>query len=154
MNTGRGTGTLHLDLVNGTGIANVGGTPLAGTPVTGETYQIDKGGTVIGTGEGQPVTGFGSGGYALFSDVQRERRRDAFACSSDGRILAAGGIGCAAHVIRTPRSPAYCTLQLAAILVERRAGSVVRDQRPRRDGSHEHHSGAELHPSTATARSL
>jgi hypothetical protein len=48
------------------GIANIGGTPLGGAPVTGQTYQIDKGGTVVGSGEGQLVTGFGNGGYALF----------------------------------------------------------------------------------------
>ena len=35
-------------------------TPLTGTPFTGETYDIDKGGTVIGSGEGQLFAGFGT----------------------------------------------------------------------------------------------
>ena len=103
VNTGRGTGTLHLDVVNGTGITNTGGTPLAGTPFTGETYQIDKGGTVIGSGEGQPVAGFGNGGYALFSDVPIATAPGRVRVLSDGRILAAGGIGCAANV--NPNDP-------------------------------------------------
>ena len=69
--TGRGTGTLRLDVANGTGITNIAGTAaLAGTPFTGETYEIDKGGTVLGIGEGQPVAAFGSGGYAPFSEGQ------------------------------------------------------------------------------------
>ena len=88
VNTGRGTGTLHLDVVNGTGITNTGGTPLAGTPFTGETYQIDKGGTVLGSGEGQLVTGFGNGGYALFGDVQIATTPGRVRVLSNGQIFA------------------------------------------------------------------
>jgi uncharacterized delta-60 repeat protein len=107
VNTGHGTGSLHLDVVNGTGITNAAGHALAGTPFTGETYQIDKGGTVIGTGAGQPVANFGSSGYALFSDVQTVAAPTAIAVLADGRILAAGGIGC------DPSPPSTCALQLA-----------------------------------------
>ena len=70
VSTGRNTGSLRLDVANGVGITDAGGNPLVGTSFTGETYQIDKGGTVVGTGEGQPVTTFGSQGYALFNEVQ------------------------------------------------------------------------------------
>jgi len=50
VHTGRGTGTVRLDLANGTGIANVGSTPLTGSfPIAGEVFDIDKGGTLIGT---------------------------------------------------------------------------------------------------------
>src|SRR6185369_2763562 len=103
VNTGRGTGALHLDIVNGTGVTNTGGTPLAGTPVTGETYQIDKGGTVLGGGEGQPVASFGTGGYALVSEDPTSTTPGRIRVLSDGRIMAAEGIGCASG----------CTLQLA-----------------------------------------
>ena len=116
VNTGRGTGTLHLDVVNGTGITNTGGTPLAGTPVTGETYHIDKGGTVIGSGEGQLVTGFGSGGYALFGDVQIATAPGRVRVLSDGRIFAAGGVGCATNFNPNAPATASCTLQLARYL--------------------------------------
>src|SRR6185436_20194230 len=51
--------------------------------------------------------------YALFSDVPRVAAPSAIAVLSDGRILAAGGIGCAASVPNDPHSPVYCTLQLA-----------------------------------------
>ena len=110
VNSGHGTGSLRLDLINGTGISDAQGNALAGTPFTGQTYQIDKGGTVIGTGEGQPVPGFGSSGYALFSDVQTVAAPSAIAVLADGRILAAGGIGC------QPGSSSYCTLQIAQYL--------------------------------------
>jgi uncharacterized delta-60 repeat protein len=119
VNTGRGTGTLHLDVVNGAGITNTASVTLAGTPFTGETYQIDKGGTVLGTGEGRPVAGFGNAGYALFSDVQSVGVYSAPVAAShlsvlaDGRILAAGGVGCVADVPSDPNSLIYCTLQLA-----------------------------------------
>ena len=106
VDTGQGTGSLHLDVVDGTGITDASGTPLAGTPVTGETYQIDKGGTVNGTGAGQPVAGFGSSGYALFSDVPTVVAPSAIAVLADGRILAAGAIGCNA-------TSNLCALQLA-----------------------------------------
>ena len=113
MNTGRGTGSLHLDVVNGAGITNGAGTTLGGLPFTGQTYQVDKGGTVLGSGEGQLVTAFGNGGYALFNEVQIPTTPGRVAVLSDGRMLAAGGIGCAALVPSDPVSPSYCTLQLA-----------------------------------------
>ena len=106
VNTGRGTGSLHLDLVNGTGITNGGGAAPAGLPATGETYSIDKGGTVIGSGEGQLVTGFGSGGYALFSEDPTSATPGRIRVRSNGSIMTVGGIGC------NPR----CTLQLAQFL--------------------------------------
>ena len=86
---------------------------MTGTPVTGETYNIDKGGTVIGTGEGQLVTGFGTGGYALFSDDPKSDVPGRVRVRSDGRILAAGGIGCVVAVPADAISPFRCTLQLA-----------------------------------------
>ena len=70
----------------------------ARTPFTGETYQIDKGGTVLGGGEGQPVAGFGTGGYALFGDVQIPAAPSRLRVYSDGRILAVGGVGCADNI--------------------------------------------------------
>ena len=112
VNTGRGTGSLRLDVVNGTGITDAASNVLAGTPFTGETYQIDKGGTVIGTGAGQPVAGFGSAGYSLFSEVPLVSAPSP-AVLADGRILAAGGIGCTLQTPSDPNSPIYCALQLA-----------------------------------------
>ena len=119
VSTGRGTGTLRLDVVDGASIKNAALTPLAGTPFAGETYLIDKGGTVIGTGQGQPVagTGFGTGGYAPFSEGQGTATPGRLRVLSDGKILVAGGIGCAALVPSDPSSPYYCTLQLARYLV-------------------------------------
>ena len=100
VNTGRGTGTLRLDVANGAGIVNGGGTPLSGTPFTGETYNVDKGGTVVygGSGtDGQPVASFGSGGYALFGDVPIAAAFGLTAVLPDGRILVAGAEGCDAQ---------------------------------------------------------
>ena len=107
VSTGRGTGSLHLDVVDGSGVVDGAGNALAGTPFTGETYQVDKGGTVIGVGQGQPVAGFGSAGYALFSDVQTVRSPTAIAVLADGRVLAAGGVDCDTSTGNN------CTLQLA-----------------------------------------
>jgi hypothetical protein len=68
VHTGRGTGTVRLDLNDGTGITNLASAPLTGSfPIIGEVFSVDKGGTVIGSGEGQLLTSFGSSGYALFS---------------------------------------------------------------------------------------
>src|SRR6185369_11952341 len=86
----------------------------AGTPVTGQTYDIDKGGTVLGSGEGQLVPGFGIGGFARFGDGgDADGGPSLIAVLADGRILATGSSGCALNV--NPLSPdaAYCTLQLA-----------------------------------------
>ncbi|HTP45431.1 MAG TPA: choice-of-anchor Q domain-containing protein [Casimicrobiaceae bacterium] len=112
VNTGRGSGTLRLDLANGTGIVDASNVPLAGTPFTGETYGIDKGGTVLygasGT-DGQPVASFGSGGYALFGDVPIAAALGLTAVLPDGRILVASAIGC------DPQT-SLCTLQLGRYL--------------------------------------
>ena len=105
--TGRGTGELRLDIANGSGITDHSGNALVATPFTGETYRVDKGGTVIGTGQGQPVAGFGSAGYALFNEVPLARAPGAIATLADGRILVAGGIAC-----DTARGN-DCALQLA-----------------------------------------
>jgi uncharacterized delta-60 repeat protein len=116
VSTGRGTGTLRVDLVNGTGITNIPGTSLSGATVAGETYRIDKGGTVIGGGEGQLVTGFGTGGFALFTGAQIATVPGRIRVLGDGRILAVGGVGCADNI--NPNNPpaGYCTLQIAQYL--------------------------------------
>jgi uncharacterized delta-60 repeat protein len=110
VNTGRGTGTLQLIVATGTGIVNGSGNTLAGTPFSGETYTIDKGGTVLGSGEGQPDLSFGSGGYALFSLTQGVASPGAIAVLTGGKILAAGGSGCDAV------TGTNCMLQLAQYL--------------------------------------
>jgi uncharacterized delta-60 repeat protein len=115
VNTGRGTGSLRLDMINGTGVTNGTGTPLAGTPFNGETYGIDKGGTLITPitqGDGLPVASFGLGGYAAFSDVQFPSSGGSIAVLADDRILVASGDGCAQLTPGDPQSPSYCTLQL------------------------------------------
>ena len=63
---------------------------------------------VIGSGEGRPVAGFGSSGYALFSDVQDVAAPTGLAVLADGRILAAGGTACTFTAVTSS-----CTLQLA-----------------------------------------
>src|SRR5262249_36870965 len=105
------SGTLHLDLVNGTGITNGGGTPPAGLPFTGETYLIDKGGTVTTSpgAEGNPVLSFGSSGYALFGDAPMLSAGGAIAVLADGRILVGGGVACDSVTF-------FCTLQLGRYL--------------------------------------
>jgi hypothetical protein len=100
VNTGRGTGTLRLDVANGTGIVDASNIALHGTPFTGQTYDIDKGGTVDGGGagtDGLPVPGFGNGGYALFGDVPIVSASGAIVVLADGRILVAGAVGCDAQ---------------------------------------------------------
>lgn len=113
INTGRGTGTLRLDVANGTNIVDGANNALAGTPFTsGQTYTIDKGGTVLGSGQGHPDASFGSGGYALFSLSQGVAAPGAIAVLSSGKILAAGGVGCDAG------TGTSCTLQLAQYLAD------------------------------------
>ncbi|HEX7273417.1 MAG TPA: choice-of-anchor Q domain-containing protein [Casimicrobiaceae bacterium] len=112
VSTGRGTGTLRLDVANGTGIVDAGNVALAGTPFTGETYDVDKGGTVVygGSGsDGLPVASFGSGGYALFGDVPIAAAWGLIAVLPDGRILGASAIACDAQTN-------LCTLQLGQYL--------------------------------------
>ena len=112
--TGRGTGTLRLDFANATGITTTSGAAMGGLPFAGETYQVDKGGTVLATsGEGQPVAGFGSGGWALFGNVQSPSAPSRFRVYSDGRILAVGGTACASNINPNNTGLTYCTLQLA-----------------------------------------
>ncbi len=114
VNTGRGTGTLHLDLVNGTGITNTGGTPLAGLPVTGETYRSTRAARSSAAAKASWSTGFGNGGYALFGDV---RIRDG--AGTHSRARGRPDPGGRRHrmrrqsSIRTIRMQRYCTLQLA-----------------------------------------
>jgi uncharacterized delta-60 repeat protein len=116
VNTGRGSGTLRLDVANASGIVNGSGRPLTGTPFAGETYQVDKGGTVVGAGEGQLVTSFGSGGLAVFATVPDAASPSALAVLADGKILAAGADGCTPIVPSDPDSAHYCSLQLARYL--------------------------------------
>ena len=89
VNTGRGTGTLRLDVAAGGSIVDLSANPLQGTPFAGETYQVDKGGTVIGTGQGLPNPAFGVNGYALFS-VEQTPTTPFVKVMDDGRIVAAG----------------------------------------------------------------
>jgi hypothetical protein len=104
-------GTLHLDVVNGTA-SRTGGTPLAGTPFTGETYQIDKGGTVSAAAKDNWWR-VRHGGYALFNDVQLSTCRDAFACSRMARSWRPEA-SAARYECQSERPAAgYCTLQLA-----------------------------------------
>ena len=109
--TGRGTGALQLNLDNVTGIIDgASSLPLAATSASGEVYAIDKGGTVHGTGDGQPDASFGTGGYALFSLAQGVASPGALVVLPNGRILAAGGVGC------NGATGTQCTLQLAQYL--------------------------------------
>jgi uncharacterized delta-60 repeat protein len=116
VNTGRGSGSLRVDMINGIGITNGSGAAVTGLPFTGQTYQVDKGGTVLGSGEGQPVAAFGSGGYALFSDAQITAAPARLRIRANGRIVAVGGTACATNV--NPATPAgtYCTVQIAQYL--------------------------------------
>ena len=107
VNTGRHTGQLRLGLTDATGIKDGAGNAPANLPFFGEPYEIDKGGAVLGTGQGRPDSTFGNNGYALFNLQQGVASPGAVAVLASGRILAAGGIGC------DPATGSNCTLQLA-----------------------------------------
>ena len=129
VNTGRGSGTLRLDVANGTGIVNGSSNTLGGTlPFNDEIYTVDKGGTVIGSGQGQPVAGFGTAGYALFNEFQGAPAPGAIAMLSGGRILAAGGRAC---------DPANATARCSWLAIRPAAYPIQHfwHERPSGDGS-------------------
>jgi CSLREA domain-containing protein len=99
VNTGRGSGSLQVNLKSGTGIVDTTGNALVGAPVSGAPYQVDKGGTVKmpGVGWGQPNAAFGTGGYSLFSTPGASDfavSPGAVAALATGQILAVGGDSC------------------------------------------------------------
>ena len=116
VNAGRGSGSLRLDMVNSIGVTNGSGAAVTGLPFTGQAYQVDKGGTVLGNGEGQPLAAFGSGGYALFGDEQIPSSPARVRIRSNGTIVAVGGTACATNVNPAEPSGGYCTVQIAQYL--------------------------------------
>jgi len=118
VNTGRGTGSLHLDVVNGTGITTGSGVTLGADCRSPERhYQIDKGGTGARHGRRSAGGQLRHRRLRAFRRCPRMRpRRDAFACARTARSSRPVRTGCAALVPSDPQSPYYCTLQLARYL--------------------------------------
>ena len=82
---------------------------------------------MLGGGEGQPVAGFGTGGYALFGDVQIPAAPSRMRVYLDGRILAVGGVGCADNI--NPDDTAAGSAHCSSHDTCRRARRILRSGR-------------------------